>query len=311
MERQKSPISSLPSLLGVSIIPPSSRITNSSLKLNTTTPNLLSLLTKMPPIPPTYSPSLLPSTQHHHPQPPPLLPTSVALIAASPSTSSFVAASIMPAIKTAITSKPHNNKNTTKSSRNRNGSKSSNSNPRSISITTSNETKLDIQPNFLIKQPVPNISSSYFRSSSLNSHPVKHNDSDTDFFVSDKTKNYSKLIYQDINIESLDDDFGDHHNHVDKDSDNNSDSDDSASRDADDDDDDANDKFSIQLKNNMYFGTSNYTIVSTQIGSPVDIPCTVHNIGESVVSLFFFFFCFFHVYLFVLFVVLPIFLMSF
>lgn len=302
---------------------PSAQISNSSFKSNTTTSILLPIQTKLPPIPQTrattkttqsptlYSLSSLKKQSQHHPppSPPPLLPTSAALIAVSPFTSSLVAASA--ATVTNIASAPLKSKSTIANSsrsrsriktnnnsnnNNKNNNTSSSTSPLSHSIA-SNETKLDIQPNFLIKQPVPNISSSYFRSSSINSHPVRHNDSDTDFFVSDKTKNYSKLIYQDINIESFDDDFGDHHNNVDNDSDNNSDSDDSASRNTngnndDDNDNDENDNFSVQLKNNMYFGTSNYTIVSAQIGSPVDIPCTVHNIGESVVS-----FAYFHIHI--------------
>lgn len=168
---------------------------------------------------------------------------------------------------------------------------------RDSSNLISNETKLDIQPNFLIKQPVPNISSSYFRSSSLNSHSVKHNDSDTDFFVSDKTKNYSKLIYQDINIESLDDDFGDddddNQNHVDNDSDNKSDSGNSAGGNISNNVDSV-DNIGNTINYRMYFGTTNYTNVSTQIGLNVDVPCTVHNIGEGVVSFIIFIYSHFH-----------------
>ncbi|XP_037941093.1 uncharacterized protein LOC119674042 [Teleopsis dalmanni] len=34
----------------------------------------------------------------------------------------------------------------------------------------------------------------------------------------------------------------------------------------------------------MYFGTENSTVVSTQIGATAHIPCTVHHIGDGVVS---------------------------
>lgn len=34
----------------------------------------------------------------------------------------------------------------------------------------------------------------------------------------------------------------------------------------------------------MYFGTENSTVVTTQIGATAHVPCTVHHIGEGVVS---------------------------
>lgn len=36
----------------------------------------------------------------------------------------------------------------------------------------------------------------------------------------------------------------------------------------------------------MYFGTENSTTVNTQIGATAHLPCSVHNIGEGVVSIF-------------------------
>lgn len=36
----------------------------------------------------------------------------------------------------------------------------------------------------------------------------------------------------------------------------------------------------------MYFGTENSTVVTTQIGASAHIPCTVHHIGDGVVSIF-------------------------
>lgn len=36
----------------------------------------------------------------------------------------------------------------------------------------------------------------------------------------------------------------------------------------------------------MYFGTENSTVVTTQIGASAHIPCTVHHIGDGVVSTF-------------------------
>lgn len=35
----------------------------------------------------------------------------------------------------------------------------------------------------------------------------------------------------------------------------------------------------------MYFGTENSTIITTQIGATAHLPCTIHHIGEGVVSL--------------------------
>lgn len=34
----------------------------------------------------------------------------------------------------------------------------------------------------------------------------------------------------------------------------------------------------------MYFGTENSTIITTQIGATAHLPCTIHHIGEGVVS---------------------------
>lgn len=40
-------------------------------------------------------------------------------------------------------------------------------------------------------------------------------------------------------------------------------------------------------KSRMYFGTSNSTTITSQVGSTAHLPCTVHNIGEGVVSKFY------------------------
>ncbi|XP_037924959.1 uncharacterized protein LOC119660463 isoform X2 [Hermetia illucens] len=37
-------------------------------------------------------------------------------------------------------------------------------------------------------------------------------------------------------------------------------------------------------KSPMYFGTENSTVITTQIGATAHIPCTIHNIGDGVVS---------------------------
>jgi ABC-type antimicrobial peptide transport system permease subunit len=35
-----------------------------------------------------------------------------------------------------------------------------------------------------------------------------------------------------------------------------------------------------------YFSTENFTLVTTQVGSIIEIPCSVHHIGEGMVSFF-------------------------
>lgn len=37
-------------------------------------------------------------------------------------------------------------------------------------------------------------------------------------------------------------------------------------------------------KEPMYFGTDNSTVITTQIGANAHLPCTIHHIGEGVVS---------------------------
>jgi hypothetical protein len=52
---------------------------------------------------------------------------------------------------------------------------------------------------------------------------------------------------------------------------------------------DTNDDDLLELINSrepMYFGTENSTVVTTQIGATAHIPCTIHNIGDGVVSRF-------------------------
>jgi hypothetical protein len=51
---------------------------------------------------------------------------------------------------------------------------------------------------------------------------------------------------------------------------------------------DTNNNDLLELMNSrepMYFGTENSTIVTTQIGATAHIPCTIHNIGDGVVSI--------------------------
>lgn len=99
-----------------------------------------------------------------------------------------------------------------------------------------------------------------------------YNTNYTDSFLSNKAKNYSKLIYQDINVDNLED-ISDHQNHMENDN-----------------IDDFSD-FS-----NMYFGTENYTVITSQIGSTALVPCSVHHIGEGMVRFFYLFLSQFYVF---------------